>query len=142
MNRWLVVTVGALVLLITGVGALLLWNQASRPSWVEHRGKSLIVHGRGSAAELGYLAGGRYELTIDQNDDGCVDSLSLVGEDGFEWFQIDPHLVNYKDFAKTREIPGQRYQMQVAALVHGGLGPRMTPRPIRDCTWVFELAPA
>lgn len=141
MNRWPVVTVGALVLVIAGVGALLVSNSASRPSWVEHRGKSLIVHGRGSAAELGYLAG-IYELTIDQNDNGCVDSLSLVGEDGVEWFRIDPHLVNYRDFAKTRAIPGQRYQMQVAALVHGGLGPRMTPKPIRDCTWVFELAPA
>jgi hypothetical protein len=108
---------------------------------VEHRGTTLIIHGHGADAELGYLPAGRYELTIDYNQNGCADSLSLLGEDGVEWFRLDPHLVNYRDFARTRQVPAERYVMHVDALEHGGLGPRTTPTPIRDCSWVFELAP-
>lgn len=143
MNRRLLVTGGAVVLLlIAGAGALLLRPQASAPSWVEHRGTTLIVHGHGPDAQLGYLSPGRYEVTIDENQYGCADSLSLFGEDGVEWFRLDPHLNNYKAFARTRQIPGQRYVMHVDALDTGGLGPPTTPTPISECVWTFELAPA
>lgn len=142
MNRWLLLTASSLVVLVVAIGILLLRNSAPASSWVEHRGMTLIIHGRGSDAELGYLAAGRYELTIDANQDGCADSLSLVGSDGIEWFRLDPHLMNYKDFARTPQIPGQPYVMHVDALAGRGLGPRTTPSPISGCTWIFELAPA
>ena len=143
MNRRMVVAGRAcVVLLLAGLGALLLRNQSPAPSWVEHRGTILIIHGRGPDAQLGYLPAGGYELTIDENRDGCADSLSLFGDDGVEWFRLDPHLINYKAFARTRQIPGQRYVMHVDSLDVGGLGPRSTPSPISDCVWTFELAPA
>jgi hypothetical protein len=143
LNRWLPVTAGAIVVLTVAVGLLLLQTRQPGTSWVEHRGSMLIVHGRGSDAELGYLAAGRYEVTIDQNQDGCADSLSLVGADGVEWFRLDPHLINYKEFARTTQLPAQRYVMHVDAYHEGnGLGPRATPSPVSRCAWVFELAPA
>ena len=143
MNRWLLVTAGAIVVLTVAVGLLLLQTRRPATSRVEHRGSTLIVHGRGSDAELGYLATGRYEVTIDQNQDGCADSLSLVGADGVEWFRLDPHLTNYKEFARTTQLPAQHYVMHVDAYQQGnGLGPRVTPRPVTGCAWVFELAPA
>ena len=141
MKGW-IVALSALVLFAGAAAALLLRSATPSVSRVEHHGKTLIVYGHGPDAELGYLAAGRYELTIDQNENGCADSLSLMGKDGVEWFRIDPHLANYKDFARTRQIPGQRYVMHVDALEHGGLGPRTTPSPISNCAWTVELAPA
>ena len=142
MSRWLIVTASALVVVMVWVGVLLLRDRAPARSWVERRGATLIVHGRGADAELGHLAAGRYKITIDENQNGCADSLSLFGEDGVEWYRLNPHLINIEGFATTRPIPGQRYRMHVDALNLGGLGPRTTPTPVSNCSWVFELAPA
>ena len=142
MKAW-IVAVGALVILTIGAAAL--WLRSDQPpmSRVEHNGKTLIIHGRGASADLGYLAAGRYQLTIDENWDGCANRVTLVGEEGTTWLDLDPHTINYKDFATTRVIPAQRYSMEVSTYFGGGgLGPRPTPFPIGDCSWVFELAPA
>ena len=142
MKAW-IVAVGALVILAIGAAALWLRNERPSASRVEHHGKTLIVYGRGASADLGYLAAGRYELTIEENWDGCANRVTLVGEDGTTWLDLDPHTINYKDFARTREVPAQRYSMQISTYFGGGgLGPRPTPFPISDCSWIFELAPA
>ena len=135
--------IGGVTLAVLAVGIVLLFLRgSSSTSFVERHGATLIVHGQGAQADLGYLAAGRYELTIDQNEAGCANSVTLTGEDGVEWFQLDPHLINYKDFATTRRIPGQRYWMRVSTYFGGGgLGPRATPTPIASCSWVFELTP-
>jgi hypothetical protein len=139
----MIVALCGLVLLIAGGVVLSLRDRTPAVSQVEHRGSRLIVYGHGADADLGYLAAGRYELTIDDNRDGCANRVTLDGEDGTRWLDLDPHLINYRDFATTREIPGQRYSMHVQTFFGGaGLGPRPTPSPISDCVWVFELAPA
>jgi hypothetical protein len=143
MNRWLVVALCVLVLLIGGGVVLSLRNEPPAGSRVEHRGNTLIIYGRGSEADLGYLAAGRYELTVDQDYDGCADGLTLIGDDGVKRFWLNPSLINYRDFGTIREFPGQHYLLHVDVYFGGsGLGPRTTPSPLSVCTWVFELAPA
>jgi hypothetical protein len=143
VNRWLVVAVSGIILLIAGGVVLSLRNQTPAVSRVEHRSNTLIIHGRGSEADLGYLPAGRYELTVDQDYDGCADGLTLIGDDGVKRFWLNPSLINYRDFGTIREFPGQHYKLDVDVYFGGGgLGPPTTPSPLSACTWVFELAPA
>lgn len=143
MNRWMIVALCGLVLVIAGGVVLSLRNQTPAVSQVEHRGTTLIIYGRGSEADLGYLPAGRYELTVDQDRNGCANGLTLVGDDGVKRYWLNPSLINYRDFGTIREFPGQRYRLQVDVYMGAsGLGPRSTPSPISDCTWVFELSPA
>jgi hypothetical protein len=143
VNKWLVVAVSGIILVITGGVVLSLRNQTPAVSQVEHRGNRLIIYGHGEDADLGYLPAGRYELTIDENRGGCANRVTLDGEDGTRWLDLDPHTINYKDFATTREMPGQRYSMHISTgFTGGGLGPRPTPSPVSTCSWILELAPA
>lgn len=141
MKRWLVIGTVGLAALAAGIALVLGLPPGS--TFVERHGSTLIIHGRGSEADLGYLAAGRYRLTIDQNDGGCADSVTLVGQDGVRWFQVDLHDINYQDFDTTPSLPGQHYWMSVLTFFRGGgLGPppTATPTPASECTWVFELA--
>jgi hypothetical protein len=131
------------LLLIAGGVVLSLRSQTPADSQVEHRGNRLIIYGHGADADLGYLPAGRYELTIDENRGGCANRVTLDGEDGTRWLDLDPQLINYKDFATTRELPGQRYSMHISSFFGGGgLGPRPTATPVSTCIWILELAPA
>lgn len=142
MNRWTVAAIIVLTIFAIGASALVLWNGTGAGSRVERHGTTLIVHGRGSDLDLGYLAAGRYTVWVEQ-DHGCATRLTLIGADGADWFTLDFHAINWPHLATTGEIPGQDYRVHTEVFFGGGgLGPRTTPRPISDCTYTYEVAPA
>lgn len=132
--------VGAILLCIVVGSVLALTNLRKGPGTrIEHRGNTIVLHGRGTAADLGYLPAGRYRVTVEEGVGGCAIRLQLAGADGVEWFRLDFY-INNRDSPTgvTGEIPGQQYK--VYTNVYFGDGVTMaTPEPVADCTWTYDF---
>lgn len=141
MNRWIVAAIAGAGLLAVGAVGLVLVSGAAVPR-VEHRGTTVFVYGRGSDIDIGYIPAGRYEVTV-LDDHGCAERLNLIGADGTQWFSLGFYKINQNHFGTTDQIPGQDYRIHTELKgPAGGLGPPVTPAPLTDCTWIYELAPA
>ena len=109
---------------------------------VEHRGTTIVVHGHGYGGNMGYLAAGRYRVTVEgpgYGVGGCSIGLHLTGADGVEWLRMIFYTNRDATTALTKELPGQTYN--ISTDVYFGDGLLGSPRPAADCSWAYDFTP-
>lgn len=139
MNRWKAGAIGALVVSVLVGSALVVGNLGKvTGTRIEHRGNTIVLHGRGTGADLGYLPAGRYRVTVEEGFGGCAIGLRLAGADGVDWFRLIFYTNRDSLTATTGEIPGQQYKVSTDVYFGDGLS-TATPEPATDCTWTYDF---
>jgi hypothetical protein len=139
MNRWKAGAIGVLVVCVA-VGSAFALSSLGKGTGtrIEHRGNTIVLHGRGNGADLGYLPAGRYRVTVEEGVGGCAIGLRLAGADGVEWFTLIFYTNRDSPTGTTGEIPAQQYKVSTDVYFGDGLS-TATPEPATDCTWTFDF---